>query len=113
MDEILSWKIIVFESERGEKFVEEFIQSLDKSTISKVSNHIDLLQENGSILGMPHAKKLTKDIYELRVRGREEVRIFYAFLGREIYLLHGFKKKTQKTPQKEIDIAIRRFSILK
>lgn len=113
MDEVIIWKVIVFESDRGEKFVEEFLKSLNKSTISKVSNNIQLLQESGSLLGMPHSKKLTKDIYELRIRGREEIRIFYAFLGREIYLLHGFKKKTQKTPQKEIDIAIRRFSILK
>jgi len=61
---------------------------------------------------MPHAKKLTGKIYELRIRGKEEVRIIYAFVKNRIYLLHAFKKKTQKTPIREIKIALRRLSYL-
>ena len=38
--------------------------------------------------------------------GKNAVRIFYIFsYGRIIYLLHGFKKKTQKTPNRELMIA--------
>lgn len=38
----------------------------------------------------------------------EELRIFYCFKGRTIYLLHGFKKQTQQIPQKEINLAMQR-----
>jgi len=49
----MTWNIIAFESQRGEKFVEEFIKSLDKPTIAKVSHEIDLLEKHGPFLGLP------------------------------------------------------------
>lgn len=58
---------------------------------------------------MPHAKAMGGGLIELRVRGKQEVRVFYAFaLGKRIYLLHGFIKKTQARPKKELDIARQR-----
>ena len=55
---------------------------------------------------MPHAKGMGSGLIELRVRGRQEVRIFYAFvLGKRIYLLHAFVKKTKTTPNRELAIA--------
>lgn len=109
----MSWNVIAFESTRVEKYVEEFIKSLDSSTIAKVSSEVDLLKIHGPFLGMPHSKKITSDLYELRIRGKQEVRIIYAFLEKDIYLLHAFKKKTQKTPQKEMITALKRFKSLK
>lgn len=108
----MAWNIISFESARGEKFVEEFIKSLDSKTIAKVGQEIDLLEKHGPILGMPHAKKLTGELYELRIRGKQEIRIIYGFFRNNIYLLHAFKKKTQKTPQKGIKTAFNRFQTL-
>lgn len=61
---------------------------------------------------MPHCKKLTSDIFELRIRGKEEVRILYSTRKGDIYLLHAFKKKSQKTPAKEIKIAEQRMALL-
>lgn len=104
----MAWEVIIYESERGEKLVEEFISSLEASTIAKVSHLIDLLEIHGPFLGTPHAKKLTPNLYELRIRGRQEVRIMYAFINRKIYLLSAFKKQTQKTPVKEIRNALKR-----
>lgn len=112
MDEILTWKVIAFESSRGERYVEEFIKSLESAARTKITHEIDLLAKHGSFLGMPYSKQITSELYELRIRGQEEVRIIYGFVGRKIYLLHGFKKKTQKTPQKEINTAAKRFAIL-
>ncbi len=109
----MAWSVIVFETNRGEKFVEEFIRSLDAPAIAKVAHNIDLLEQYGSVLGMPHSKRLTPELYELRVRGKQEVRIIYAFKNRSIYLLHAFKKQTQKTPQKEIFTALQRLNRVK
>ena len=62
---------------------------------------------------MPHSKKIHKELYELRVKGDIEVRILYGFIGKAAYLVHGFKKKSNKTPKKEIDIALKRLHNLK
>lgn len=103
------WEVIFFETQRGEKIVKEFIKSLDNKIISKISSEIDLLKQYGPFLGMPYSKKLTQDLYELRIRGKQEVRIIYGFISKSVILLHAFIKKTQKTPLKEIDIASKRF----
>jgi len=108
----MNWEILFFETERGEKVVKEFIKTFDDSTISKTSNEFDLLEAHGPFLGMPHSKKITKDLYELRIRGRQEVRILYGFVKKNIYLLHIFVKKTEKTPSKEIKTAEQRFNSL-
>jgi phage-related protein len=92
---------------------EEFIGLLDKSTISKFTHASNLFEKHGPILGMPYSKKLTKDLYELRIRGKQEVRIIYGFINKAIYLLHVFLKKTQKTPLKEVETADKRFQGLK
>lgn len=108
----MTWTIKVYESKRGEKPVEEFIKSCQPATIAKISHATDLLEKHGSLLSWPHSKKLTSEIYELRIRGREEVRITYAFKDRIICLLHAFKKKTQRTPRKEIEVSQKRLDIL-
>lgn len=112
MEDDNKWEVISFESARGEQFVEKFIRSLDKATISKFTREANLLEKHGPSLGMPYSKKLTRNLCELRIRGKQEVRIIYGFIGNKIYLLHGFLKKTQKTPMKEIEIAQQRFGVL-
>jgi len=67
---------------------------------------IDLLETHGNLLRMPYSRKVTKKIFELSIRGTEEVRILYTFGKKgKIYLLHGFKKKKEKTPKSEIILA--------
>lgn len=104
----MSWNVILFENNRGEKPVEEFIKSLDEATIAKVIHVIDLLEKFGPLLKMPHVKKLDKNLYELRIRGKQEIRIVFSFDKKKIYLLHAFQKKTQKTPPREIATALKR-----
>ncbi len=108
----MDWGVILFESKRGERFVEEFIKNQDFSTIAKIAHTIDLLEKHGSRLGMPHSKKISRNLYELRIRGKQEIRIIYGFVKSNIYLLHAFRKKTQKTPQKEIRTGRKRLDAL-
>ena len=96
----------------SEKVVKEYIKKLQEKTIAKVSQNIDLLKIHGPLLGMPYSKMLIKGIYELRIRGKEEIRILYTLSKSNIYLLHAFKKQTQKTPKKEIIIAENRKKLL-
>ena len=89
-----------------ENDVEKFIATLEKQTIAKVLRTVDLLERFGHRLGPPHSKKVTSDLFELRIRGRQEVRIFYTFQKGGIILLHAFVKKTPKMPLRELRRAI-------
>lgn len=60
-------------------------------------------------LGPPLGKKIDKDLFEVRIRYEGSWRGFYAYLkGSRVIVLHAFRKKTQRTPKKEIDTAKRR-----
>ena len=83
--------------------VEKFIASLEAQTVARVLRTIDLLEMFGNRLGPPHTKKIEPGLFELRVRGRQEVRLFYAFQKGEIIVLSGFVKKTERIPWKELE----------
>ena len=101
------WKIELYENASGDKFVEEFFESLDAKANLKIERALELLETFGIAGGYPHVKKLTgTDLWEYRILGADNIRIFYvAITGRTFLILHGFKKKKQKTPTKEIRIA--------
>lgn len=101
------WKVELYKNERGERPVEKFIETLEPKARLKVFHAIELLQEFGLEGGHPHIKKLAgSDLWEYRILGSDNIRLFYiAITGKAFLLLHGFKKKKQKTPTKEIRIA--------
>lgn len=105
----MTWEIIFYQTPSGRRVVEDFIDNLDTTARSKTIRQIELLATYGVELGMPHAKMLGNGLFELRVRGKREVRVFYVHIAtRRIILLHGFVKKTQATPRKELEIARKR-----
>ena len=92
--------------------VEKFLDDLEDEARAKVSVALDLLERFGNELREPHTKKLTKNIFELRTHGRQEMRLLFGFGGGKIYILTGFMKKTQKTPRTKIERAEREFKAL-
>ncbi len=73
---------------------------------------MEFLQQYGPFLSGKYTKKLRKDSYEIKITGREQIRILYTTQGKIMILLHAFKKKTQKTPLKEIKTAILRLDMI-
>jgi phage-related protein len=104
----MSYLVEFYSTPRGEKPVEEFIKSQDKATISKYSRLAVLLAEYGPFLNMPYSRKLSNNLYELRSKGDTKIRIIYTYFNQKYILLHAFKKKTKKTPAKEINLAQKR-----
>ena len=82
--------------------VEVFLNTLDAPTIAKTIRTIDLLEKFGFALRLPHSKPVAKGLFELRTRGQQEIRILYTFHKGSAVLLHGFVKKSQKMPAKEL-----------
>jgi len=85
--------------------VELFFASLEKATMAKVLRAIELLEQFGHRLGMPHSKNIERRLFELRVRGMQEVRMFYTFHHGEAVLLHGYVKQSRRIPVRELAIA--------
>lgn len=98
-----------YEDAKGNKPAKQFIDGLDSKMKAKVFGRLELLEEHGSLLGMPFSRHLDDGVYELRtVQGGDITRILYFFfVGKRVILTHGFVKKTQKTPQREIEKAKR------
>lgn len=66
--------------------------------------------EYGPDLGLPYTRAMGEGLFEIRARGPEGIgRAFFCTLvGQRIVVLHGFIKKTQKTPPAELEVARRR-----
>ncbi|HIZ55933.1 MAG TPA: type II toxin-antitoxin system RelE/ParE family toxin [Firmicutes bacterium] len=109
----MEWDVIYYEKENGEMPVFDFIASLSKKQQAKALWEIRLLAENGMALREPYAKSIQgeryKGLFELRIQqGGDISRIFYFLpIGNTFILLHGFVKKTNKTPSRELETALR------
>ena len=101
------WKIEYYQTARGRFPVAEFIDALDVRSKAKGARILDLLEQFGTELGMPYAKHLEEQLWELRTQhGRNRYRIIYFLAsGRSFVLLHGLIKKSGPVPRRDIDTA--------
>ncbi len=105
--DLSKFEVNFYKQENGDCPVKQFLDSLDNKMKAKILKMIKLLQQNGNELREPYSKFLGDGIFELRVKQATDItRILYFFvIGNKIILTNGFVKKTQKTPQSEIDLA--------
>lgn len=86
----------------------EELQELPDELQGRMTRLIERLESEGK-LKMPHSRVIGAGLFELRVGDKNIARTLYAYaVGHEIYLLHAFVKKTQKTPAGAIEIARKR-----
>lgn len=92
--------------------VESFVRELPAGLLARYLRLTDMMLEFGGNLGMPHTQAMSDGLFELRVKGKEGIaRVFYCTLvGQRIVMLHGFIKKSQKTPPKELKLARERLA---
>lgn len=97
-------------TESGKSPVEEDIDRLSMPDQAKVYAYVSKLEQIGYKLGTPFVKQIEGKLKELRIPvAPGQYRVFFFFHhGEDFYLLHGFLKKTQKTPVKEIETAKKR-----
>lgn len=95
--------------------VQRFILDLPPGLSVRYIRLTELVLNFGSNTGMPHTRAMSDGLFELRVKGREGIaRVFYCTqVGGRIMMLHGFVKKSQKTPKKELRIAKHRLAEVK
>ncbi|QFY43028.1 type II toxin-antitoxin system RelE/ParE family toxin [Candidatus Methylospira mobilis] len=95
--------------------VEADILALPATLRARYFSLSDRMEVYGANLGEPHTKAFGDGLFELRMKGAEGIaRVFYCTLvGRRIVMLHSFVKKSQKTPPKELRIAVTRMNEVK
>jgi phage-related protein len=82
------------------------LQKVDRAVIGKDIQKVEF----GWPIGMPYCRPLGHGLWEVRsdLSGGRIARVIFCIVGSEMVLLHGFEKKTQKTPQRDIELALRR-----
>ena len=95
----------------GNNPVKEFLNSLPKPQKAKIFRIFQQIEQYGISSVVPHLKKLTgTPLWEIRILGKDNIRVIYVSLKENnILVIHGFIKKTQKTPERDLNLALKRY----
>jgi phage-related protein len=106
----MNWEVEFYRDSSGIEPVGVFLDTLPDGMRAKVTKLLDLLSEQGVLLKEPYTRHIRGKLRELRIKDHlGHIRILYfTFTGRRFVLLHGFIKKTDKTPEREIEVAEKR-----
>lgn len=106
------WTVVFYADEQGNEPVREFLNSLDLKTQARFDWSIEQLQMRNVRVREPLVRHLEGRLWELREESTTNIYrlIYFFFTGRRIIFLHGFQKKTQRTPRREIETARRRMN---
>ena len=112
MDKSNSLTIRYFCTETGREPVREWLRGLDRESKKIIGEDLKTVQL-GWPLGMPVVRKLDRDLWEVRSTLSSSIsRVLFTIQDRTIVLLHGFIKKSQKTPKRDLDLALNRLKSL-
>lgn len=108
----MDWIVEFYKDKDGKEPVMNFLDSLSPVARAKVVKLFNLLAEYGVLLKEPYTKQIKGKIRELRIKDHQgAIRVLYfTYTGRRFILLHGFIKKTEKVPLREIEIAEKRMN---
>lgn len=93
----------------GAEPVRDWLKGMDEDDRRQIG--IDIRKvEFGWPIGMPTCRALGRGLWEVRsdLSGKRIARVIFAIADGEMALLHGFIKKTQKTPADELELSLKR-----
>jgi phage-related protein len=91
--------------------VREELEVLPADMKARFRRIVELIQSHGlERMHEPHIKHLQGPLWEMRMKGRDGISraMYVTAKGRRVVVVRVFVKKTQKTPQREIDLALER-----
>jgi len=108
------YKVRFYFNPNGKSPVKEFIDASSESLRAKIIRQLKYLGEYGLTFSNPGLKKLTgTPLWELRILGKDNVRIIcVAVINREIVVLHIFRKKSERTSPRDLNLALKRYWVL-
>jgi phage-related protein len=98
-----------FETAGGAEPVRDWLMELEKEDRRSIGFDIATV-EHGWPVGMPTCRSLGDGLWEVRsnLAGGRISRVIFCIIKERMVLLHGFIKKTQKTPKADLDLARKR-----
>ena len=112
MTNIPRLQVRFYKTNTGNEPVREWLLSLSDEEKKTIGEDIKTVQF-GWPIGMPVCRKVDKDLWEVRSSLHNKIaRVIFTVEGPTIVLIHGLIKKTQKLPQKDLEIAKRRLADL-
>ncbi len=100
-----------YQTPAGRPVIKEWLRSFDKPDRAVLGEDLKTLQI-GFPMGLPLCRSLGRGLWEVRtsLAGNREARMifFHDAKARALVVVHGFLKKSQKTPKSDLDLALRR-----
>lgn len=106
----MKWTIDFYKTESGQCPVKKYLQGLNPKNRTTILEAMEYLETFGIELKEPYVKYLDNKIFELRAKDSDGIYrvLYFTASGQRFIMLHGFTKKTKKTPKKEKEIALKR-----
>ena len=106
--------VLFFRTDAGREPVRQWLKSLDTTDRKAIGEDIKLVQFRWP-LGLPLVRKMEPYLWEIRSTLSEGriARILFTIEGSDMILLHGFIKKSQKIPARDLSTARNRRNLWK
>jgi len=91
--------------------VDSEVEALPEDMRARMARIAKLIEEKGlERVGEPHVKQVEGRLWEMRLKGRSGISraLYVKALGQRVVIVRVFVKKTEKTPRREIDLALSR-----
>jgi phage-related protein len=104
--------VYFFKSPTGNEPVRDWLKLRTPGEKKAIGEDIKAVEFSWPV-GYPQVAKLDKDLWEVRTNLPDGIsRVFFTVWEQYMVLLHGIIKKTQKTPQQDLDLAKKRRNIV-
>jgi phage-related protein len=93
------------------EIVDAEIEDLPEDMRARLARIARLIEEHGlDRVGEPHVKHIEGRLWEMRLKGRSRISraLYVTSVGQRVVIVRVFVKKTEKTPRREIEVALRR-----
>jgi phage-related protein len=106
MEQLQKIELVFFQTAAGNEPVRDWLASLPIENRRAVGQDLQRVQYRWPV-GMPLVRPMGKGLFEVRtdLSDKTIARVLFCFHGGELYALHGFIKKAQKTPPTDLKLA--------
>jgi phage-related protein len=111
-DPDLILQVVFYRLENNKEPVRDWLKNLSQEEKKQIGTAIKTGQFSYPI-GMPLVRKMSPNLWEVRINLNNKIaRVLFTIENQTMILLHGFIKKSQKTPTQELEIAQKRLNQL-
>jgi len=108
MESDIRYGVAFYRTGTGKEPVRDWLKDLSRQDKKIIGGDVKTVQY-GWPMGMPVVRKLSTGLWEIRSRLDKRIaRIIFTVSDDKMVLLHGFIKKSQKTPKEDMELAVKR-----